>query len=98
MKTELKKVEYKVRPVVRYIVTKYQEDMIFRPGEEDQPGCPGAGSETCGEFDSPDAAYNVAYALCRSQHDASGLPIDSDVFIYPEKPSSKPSFGQVEKM
>ena len=63
-------VEYKVRPVTRYIVTRFEQ---------------GAGSRQIGgEHDSPDTAHAVAYALCAEEHRKSGEPVDSEGFVYPE--------------
>ena len=70
------KVEYRVNPVVRYNVTRYHTD-----------GSSG-GVEGKGEFDNYEKAFNVAYALCKHEHDASGKPPGSESFIYPEAPSS----------
>lgn len=69
------KVEYRVRPVTRYVVTRWHEG----------DNC--AGCDPKGEFDNADTAYSVAYALCKSEHDASGEPLDSMNFIYPQPPT-----------
>lgn len=66
-------VEYSVRKITRYIVTRYHENDCR------------AGSEGKGEFDNEDAAHEVAYALCRAEHEASGEPTDSPNFIYPKR-------------
>lgn len=49
------KVEYRVRPVTRYIVTRYHE--------EDR----GAGVETIGEYPNPHTANRVAKSLAESE-------------------------------
>lgn len=46
-------VEYRVRPVTRYIVTRY----------EDGPGSPGVSTATGADYLSYDTAYAVAFAL-----------------------------------
>lgn len=71
-----KKVEYRVRPVTRYIITRYSEE-----GKNAECG-------TLGEYDRQDLAHNVAYALCKIEHDGSGEPIDSENYIYPKIPFS----------
>ena len=50
------KIEYRVRPVTRYIVTRYHE-------ESDDDGSCGAGNSVYGEFDSIRFANRVAVAL-----------------------------------
>ena len=74
------KVEYRVRPVTRYIVTRYDEQ------RDDDARTASGGSTQCGTFENGETAYHVAYALCRQEHHASGEPIDSENFIYPDIP------------
>jgi len=63
------KIEYRVRPVTRYIVTRYRNDTGV--------------SSIKGEYDSQQMAHEVAYALCKAEHDAAGThPGDMD-FVYP---------------
>lgn len=69
------KVEYKVRPITRYVVTRYEENER------------GAACDQRGIYENGELAYQVAYALCKAEHDASGLPIDSEAFQYPEIPA-----------
>lgn len=66
-------IEYRVKPVVRFIVTRF---------EAEDRAC---GSSQRGEYDNQDVAYEVAYALCKMEHEAAGAPLDSMEFIYPEK-------------
>lgn len=69
------KIEYKVRPVTRYIVTRYHN-------------CDnGAGVETHGEYDRERTAYDVAYALCKMEHDSLGYPPGDERVQYPESPA-----------
>lgn len=51
-----KTVEYRVRPVVRYIVTQYT-------AEETSPGCGMVGSSLIGEFENQKRAELVSNAL-----------------------------------
>jgi hypothetical protein len=66
------KVEYKVREVKRYIVTRYEES--------DRSGS----CATRGEFDNFDTAYHVGYAMAKLEHENLGYPIDDMRIIYPE--------------
>lgn len=68
-------VEYKVRAVTRYIVTRYENNGNI------------GGSTQHGTFDSGETAYQVAYALCRKDHVDSGEPVESVNFVYPEIPN-----------
>jgi hypothetical protein len=52
----MEKIEYRVRPVLRYIVTRYHEEDAA------------VGSECKGEFDSYRVAHEVGYALCKEEH------------------------------
>ena len=69
-------VEFKVRKVTKYIVTRYESD--GRTGSSTQHGT----------HDSGETAYHVAYALCKAEHDRSGEPVGSMNFIYPDMPES----------
>jgi hypothetical protein len=65
------KVEYRVRPVTRYIVTRYYT-------EDKQGGC-----EAKGEFDNPEIAYQVGYALAKEEHQRLGYPVGDERIQYP---------------
>jgi len=69
------KVEYRIKPVTRYVITRWHE------GENT------GGVSGCGEYDNGEVAYHVAYALCKAEHDRSGEPVGSDNFIYPAIPA-----------
>lgn len=73
----LTKIEYRVRPVTRYVVTRYCE----RSDDSGEPVC--ASSEARGEFDNADRAHDVAYALCRSEHEQLGWPAGDERILYP---------------
>lgn len=66
------KVEYKVRAVTRFILTRY----------EDSETSAGISSQR-GEYDNAEVAYQVGYAMCRLEHEKSGEELDSMNFIYP---------------
>lgn len=51
--------EYRVRPVVRYVVTRYCHPYQSRDGKVGMSG----GSSVVGEFDKEQNAYDVAEAL-----------------------------------
>lgn len=64
-------VEYRVRPVTRYIVTRFHKTDN------------GGGVETKGEFDSPVVAYEVGYALAKEEHQRLGYPVGDERIQYP---------------
>lgn len=74
------KVEYKVREVKRYIITRFES-------EENENGTGNGSSSVRGEFDNFDMAYNVAYALANLEHEQLGYPLGDERIMYPE---SKP--------
>lgn len=75
MRHTMEKVEYRVRPVTRYIVTRYEST-------ENSAGC-----DPLGEFDNADTAQAVGYALCRAEHERLGWPLDDDRIQYPRHPN-----------
>lgn len=66
------KIEYRVRPVTRYIVTR-QEFGENHTGRNTQHG----------EYDNADVAYEVGYALAKAEHDRLGYPPGDERIIYP---------------
>lgn len=66
------KIEYRVRPVTRYVVTRYHED-------ENSGGVQGHG-----EFDNEEIAQAVGYALCKAEHDKLGWPLGDERILYPQ--------------
>jgi hypothetical protein len=71
--------EYRVRPVTRYIVTRYANT------DANKPNVASSGSvEMRGEYDSPQVAESVAYALCKQEHEHLGWPVGDDRIRYPE--------------
>ena len=67
-------VEYRVRPVDRFVVTRWHQSEN------------GSGAiETLGEYANHEMAYNVAYALCKAEHDRLGYPIDDPRIQYPKE-------------
>lgn len=77
MSEDIGKVEYRVRKVERYIVTRYHEGPQGRTG-----GC-----EVKGEYDSADVAFEVGYALAKSEHERLGWTLDDERIQYPQHPN-----------
>lgn len=69
----MEKIEYRVRPVVRFVVTRYE-----------QSGDGSASVDTRGEYDNVEMAYEVGYALCKADHDLLGWPPGDERIQYPE--------------
>lgn len=67
------KVEYRVRQVTRFIVTRHHENGDGKTGGTDQKG----------EFDNMDMAYEVALALCKDEHQRLGYPVGDERIKYP---------------
>jgi len=72
---ELIKVEYRVKPVTRYVITRYYEGQNV------------GGLDTKGEYDNGEVAFEVAYALCKAEHERLGWPVADDRIQYPSKPA-----------
>lgn len=68
-------VEYRVREVTRYIITRnYQSD-----------GGKTGGTEQKGEYDNFEVAYEVAYALCKAEHERLGYELGDERIQYPKQ-------------
>ena len=78
----MKKVEYRIKEAKRYIVTRFEDEHF-------ENGCIGSSIEHRGSYENADLAYEVATALCRTEHEKSGEPIDSPNFIYPKPLTSE---------
>lgn len=70
----MENIEYRVRPVTRYVVTRY----------EDQKEAGTASIRTMGEYDNQMIAQEVGYALCKSEHERLGLAPGDTRIIYPQ--------------
>jgi hypothetical protein len=76
------KIEYRVRPITRYVVTRYEEGA----GDESVAvNARFAGSVQKGEYDNPDVAYEVAYALCKDEHQTLGWEPGDNRISYPQR-------------
>lgn len=73
----MEKIEYRVRPVTRYIVSRFEE--------RDGGGTSGS-SRQQGEYDNADVAYQVGYALAKAEHDRLGYPPGDERIVYPTHP------------
>lgn len=67
------KIEYKIRPVTRFVVTRFEQDA------DGMREC-----TTRGEFDNEQVAYDVGYALAKLDADNLKLPPDDMTVIFPE--------------
>lgn len=74
-------IQYQVRTVSRYIVTRYA---YKSEGNCTEP--PPGVSSTKGEYNNADVAFEVAYALCKAEHEALGYPPDDMRVMYPGHP------------
>lgn len=70
----MQKIEYRVRPVTRYVVTRYHQDRAN-----------GGAVETCGEFENEDKAYEVGAALAFKEREDLGWPPGDERMIFPDK-------------
>lgn len=75
-------IEYRVRPVTRYIVTRFERCGL--PGNPDASMC-----IQKGEFDNPHTAYAVGYALAKADHERMGWPIGDERIQYPQHPDDE---------
>lgn len=73
---DIGKIEYRVRPVTRYIVTRH---------EESADGKSGSTGGAAAEYDNADIAYEVGYALCRAEHERLRLPPGDERIQYPKR-------------
>jgi hypothetical protein len=76
MTEELELIEYRVRPVTRFVITRFEKSVTVN---ERCSAC----SDTRGEYDNADTAYDVAYALAKADHERMGWPIGDERIQYP---------------
>ena len=55
-------IEYRVRPVTRYVVTRFSSRLDRHSGQGTSAGC-----ELCGEFDNARQAEKIATALASTE-------------------------------
>lgn len=73
--------EYRVKPITRYVITRH---------EISPSGKAGCNSER-GQYDNADVAWEVAYALCKMEHERFGYPPGDERVVYPRHPLELPS-------
>lgn len=79
-----KHVEYRVREIKRYTVTRFE---YF---SNDQCEMGASSSRQIGsEYPNEDTAYEVAYALCSVEHEQLGYPLTDPRIRYPTRPSEE---------
>lgn len=71
-------IEYRVRPVTRYVVTRYENF-------ENQGGV-----RTLGEYDNEYIAQEVGYALCKAEHERLGWAPGDMRIKYPDMKPTPP--------
>lgn len=69
------KIEYRVKAIERYIVTRYEEDNAGNSSVVER-----------GTYTSPHIAHEVAYALCAQDHEQLGFGPGDERVKYPVHP------------
>lgn len=67
------KLEYRVKRITRYVITRHEEDLSGRCGSTVEKGT----------YDNADVAHEVAYALCKQDHERLGYPVGDERIVYP---------------
>jgi hypothetical protein len=67
--------EYRVKKVNRYIVTRFAQSEGQNVGSV----------ENRGEYDNDEVAHEVAYALCKREHEVLGWDIGDQRVKYPQR-------------
>lgn len=83
-------IEYRIKQVDRYIITRYEETPTSHNGPAENFGENRVGKSSTvgkGEYDNADLAYEVGYALCKAEHNRLGYPIDDGRIQYPVHPN-----------
>lgn len=71
-------VQYKVRPVTRFVVTRFHST-------EEEDGTFSGGSGTLGEFDCFAYAYQAANAMAKEERQELGDMVDDKNFAFPDR-------------
>lgn len=71
----MENIEYRLRPVTRYVITRYESQSENGTGSV----------RGIGEYDNQDIAYEVGYALCRAEHERLGWPPGDERIQYPQR-------------
>ena len=80
---ELKAVEFRIKPVLRFVVTRCETWNLPEGSKSAQPDDRRVAEQ--GTFDNPDQAWTVAYALCKQYHELIGWPMADPRITYPEQ-------------
>lgn len=75
-----KAVEYRVRPVTRYIVTRFESE---RHDDGRVSACSNDCRQLGPEYANEETAFEVAYALCKQEHERLGYPLADERVQYP---------------
>lgn len=76
------KIEYRIKPVTRYIVTRWEDPLSDQP----EPHNVACARQIGGEYANGDVAYEVAYALCAAEHQRLGWELSDERIRYPGRP------------
>jgi len=95
MSEEIRLIEYRIKPVTRYIVTRYEERADSRnhmTSSDPRIAENRVGSASIcgrGEFDNAETAYEIGYALAKADHERMGWPLDDKRIQYPRHPDEE---------
>lgn len=79
------KIEYRIKPVTRFIVTRWEDPKSGSP----EPHNVACARQLGNEYANADMAYVVGYALCRAEHERLGWPLDDERIQYPRHPKEE---------
>lgn len=71
---DIGKIEYQVRPITRFIVTRYVA------GDDMSPSC----SEVKGEYDNEQLAFEIGTALAKDERLRRGWALDDGRMVFPK--------------
>ena len=80
-------IEYRVKPVTRYIVTRHETTPTGQPLTEG--GVNAVTRQIGSEYPNADIAYEVGYAVARHEAEALGYGPDDMRLIYPRHPDEQ---------
>ncbi|MBY3073413.1 hypothetical protein HFO71_24160 [Rhizobium laguerreae] len=75
-------IEYSIRPITRYIVTRYETS-----GPDENGRGVGGSTQIGGEYSTAEGAYEIGYAVCRVEHQQLGWAAGDDRIKYPIHPA-----------
>lgn len=74
-------VQYRVRPITRYVVTRYESEITASGMGKGSAGC---SNHMGAEYDNYDVAFQVAYALAKAEHERLGYAPGDMRIQYPQ--------------